>query len=169
MHKFKESDYLLAAIKAKSIAQMCKNLNIKPCGGNYKLIHHKIKLFNIDISHFTGQGWNKGLAFRPNPPKELKDILIEYSNYQSFKLKKRLISEGYKESKCECCKRIKWNGVKIPTELHHINGINTDNRLENLQILCPNCHALTDNYRAKNKINSPMMKLENITDLNSVA
>ena len=43
-----------------------------------------------------------------------------------------------------------WLGAKIPLELHHINGDNTDNRIENLQLLCPNCHALTDNYRGKN-------------------
>ena len=38
----------------------------------------------------------------------------------------------------------------IPLELHHINGVHSDNRIENLQLLCPNCHALTDNYRCKN-------------------
>ena len=51
---------------------------------------------------------------------------------------------------CECCKNVEWNGRPIPLEVHHINGDNTDNRLENLQILCPNCHALTENWRGKN-------------------
>lgn len=98
---------------------------------------------------FTGQGWNVGLKFKPRISKSLDLILTENSTYQSYKLLKRLIIEGKKEKKCECCGSIKWNGREIPLELHHINGNRTDNRLENLQVLCPNCHALTDNYRGK--------------------
>ena len=61
------------------------------------------------------------------------------------------------EYKCECCNNTEWNGKPIPLELHHINGDNTDNRIENLQILCPNCHAQTEHYRGKN-INGRVMK-----------
>ena len=53
--------------------------------------------------------------------------------------------------KCECCGLTEWLGQPIALELHHINGITTDNRLDNLVILCPNCHAQTDNYRGLNK------------------
>ena len=80
----------------------------------------------------------------------MKEILKEDSIYQSYKLAKRLIKEGIKEYKCECCNLSKWQNKPIPLELHHINGIHSDNRLENLQLLCPNCHALTDSYRGKN-------------------
>ena len=51
---------------------------------------------------------------------------------------------------CERCKLAQWCNNSIPLELHHINGVHSDNRIENLQLLCPNCHALTDNYRGKN-------------------
>lgn len=54
---------------------------------------------------------------------------------------------------CEECHRTTWNNLPIPLETHHINGKYNDNRLENLQLDCPNCHALTDNYKAKNKGN----------------
>jgi transposase-like protein len=67
---------------------------------------------------------------------------------QSSKLKDKLIKEGIKENKCESCGITEWMGKPITLQLHHINGNHSDNRLENLQILCPNCHSLTDNYCA---------------------
>lgn len=142
-----------AAKKSFSIAGMCKYFGIKPCGGNYKTLNFEIKEYNIDISHFTGQGWNVGLTFRPMKVCKLTDILIEDSSYRnSSKLKLKLFKENIKEKKCEKCHNTEWFGSEIPLELHHINGINTDNRIENLQILCPNCHAQTETYRGKNSI-----------------
>ena len=151
MKRTKE-EYEEAAKKSLSIAQMCRELGIKPIGGNYRVIHQKIKEYNLDISHFTGKAWNQGDRYRQiNKPKDLEEILKEDSNYQSFKLKNRLLKEGLKEHKCESCNNTEWLGEPISLELHHINGNPNDNRLENLQLLCPNCHSYTDTYRAKNK------------------
>lgn len=133
-----------------SIAGMCRYLGIKPCGGNYKLMHITIEKYNLDTSHFRGQGWNSGLKFKPCIAKPIENILTDNSSFQSFKLKNRLIKEGIKEHICECCGLTSWQDKKIPLELHHKNGNNRDNRLENLQLLCPNCHALTDSYRGRN-------------------
>ncbi|MGN0191222.1 MAG: HNH endonuclease, partial [Candidatus Cryptobacteroides sp.] len=52
--------------------------------------------------------------------------------------------------RCERCGRTTWQGFDIPLEVHHINGDNKDDRIENLSILCPNCQALTDSHRGKN-------------------
>lgn len=80
----------------------------------------------------------------------MKQILVEHSKYvNTNSLKQRLFNEKIKERKCECCGNTEWMGKPIPLELHHINGIKDDLRIENLQILCPNCHAFTDNYRGK--------------------
>ena len=138
-----------AAKESLSVAGMCKYFEIKPCGGNYKSLNYKIKEFEIDITHFTGQGWNVGLKFKPNPPMLLKDVLVGNSIYQSNRLKKRLLAEGIKSYECECCKLTEWIGEPIPLELHHIDGDNTNNLIENLQLLCPNCHAKTPSYRRK--------------------
>lgn len=73
------------------------------------------------------------------------------SSYRStYHLKDRLLKECVKEYKCECCGNTEWMGKPIALELHHVNGIKDDLRAENLQLLCPNCHAFTDNYRGKN-------------------
>lgn len=85
--------------------------------------------------------------------------MVENCNYQSFKLKQRLIKEKIKLHKCENCLQEKWLDNLIPLEIDHINGINTDNRLENIRLLCPNCHALTPNYRGKNKKRSALVEM----------
>lgn len=61
-------------------------------------------------------------------------------------LKNRLIKEGLKKNRCEICGIAEWRGEPLSMELHHVNGIGTDNRLENLQLLCGNCHSQTDNW-----------------------
>ena len=54
------------------------------------------------------------------------------------------------EYKCDVCNLSDWLGAPITLELHHIDGVNTNNETLNLQVLCPNCHSQTDNFRAKN-------------------
>ena len=154
MSKYKYSDEeLINAVKESfSISNVCRILGIKAAGGNYTTIKNKIKKLNLDTSHFTGQLWSKGKKLGPNEKasKPLSEILVKDSSYQSYKLAKRLLNANLKEKFCENCKSTLWLGNPIPLELHHINGVSSDNRIENLQLLCPNCHALTDNYRGKN-------------------
>lgn len=146
-----KKEYEAAVAESFSIASVCRFLGLKPTGGNYRIIHKAIEEFKLDTSHFTGQGWNVGLKFKPKKVTNIEDILTKDSYYQSYKLKNRLLKEGLKERRCECCGLLEWQGKEIPLELHHLNGDNRDNRIENLQLLCPNCHALTDNYRGHNK------------------
>lgn len=97
----------------------------------------------------------KGVKYksRSNNSISLNEILDgKYPTYLTNRLKKRLIKEGIKEDKCESCGLVDiWNGKPITLQLDHINGINYDHRLENLQILCPNCHSQTDTYCGRNK------------------
>ena len=152
-YKYTDEQFREAVKNSLSIAQVAQALGIKAAGGNYTTIKNKIKELNLDTSHFTGQGWNTGTRYRQiRPTKSLDSILIEHSAYvNTYHLKERLIKEGVKENKCEICGISTWMDKPLNMELHHINGDHTDLRIENLQMLCPNCHALTDNYRGKAK------------------
>ena len=147
------NEQFIEAVKTSlSIAEVCRKLGIKAAGGNYATVKNKIKKLNLDSSHFTGKAWNQGKRYKMIvPSKPLCEVLVKGIPYQSDRLRQRLIKEGLKEHKCECCLNTEWLGEPIKLELHHVNGDHNDNRLENLQILCPNCHAFTDNYRSKNQ------------------
>lgn len=119
-------------------------MDIIPKGGNYAKIKFYIKKYNLDISHFTNEPWNKRKSVKI-VQRPLEEILVENSEHlNQSSLKKRLFRAELKKDICEICGREGHN------ELHHINGDSTDNRIENLQILCPNCHSKTNNYRGKN-------------------
>ena len=134
--------------KSTSLCEACKKAGIVPTTGNYNTLKNLIFDEDIDISHFkrNGGGYKES--------KNVEEYLVENSTIQSYKLKKKLIKSKIKEEKCECCGNTEWLGKPINLELHHINGNPRDNRLENLQMLCPNCHSYTDTYGGKNqKIN----------------
>jgi len=137
-----------------AVAQVLSKLGLVPAGGNYKTVQEKIKFFAIDTSHFTGAAWNQGERYQAfGKCATLAEILVENSSYHfTYGLKKRLLKEQLKQHCCEECPLREWRGLPIPLELHHCNGINNDHRLENLQLLCPNCHAQTTSYRGRNKL-----------------
>ncbi|MDP1845969.1 MAG: HNH endonuclease [Candidatus Moranbacteria bacterium] len=144
---------LRQAVKvSKSFRQVLRELNLKMAGGNYAQLKKYLKFYKVDTKHFTGQGWNKGLRGIGKPLIKLEDILVRNSDFQSFKLKKRLFAEKIKSQQCEMCG---WNkrskDGRLPLELDHINGESSDNRLENLRVLCPNCHSLQPTHRGRNR------------------
>ena len=150
--RYTEEQFIEAVKVSSSYADVCRHIGISPKGGNLNTVKRKILELGLDMSHFTGQRWNKGLKAGEHPAikaKPIEEILVENSGWTSHNIKNKLIKLGIKEAKCEVCGNTEWLGQPIPLELHHINGVHTDNRLENLQILCPNCHAQTDNYSGK--------------------
>ena len=95
-----------------------------------------------------------------NKKIELNEILEgKHPTFQTSKLKNKLLKSGIKKNQCECCGLTDiWNNKKIIMHLDHINGKSDDHRLENLQILCPNCHSQTETYAGKNKCNFIRLK-----------
>jgi 5-methylcytosine-specific restriction endonuclease McrA len=148
---FNRPDILDIIKESSSIAQVLNKLGLKAAGGNYRTFDRFVKKNNIDTSHFTGMVWSKGKTL--SPKRDIEEYLSGGVKIQSHKLKLRLLKENIFESKCSICNLSEWMGKSIPLELDHINGNHDDNSLENLRIICPNCHAQTDTYRAKNKRN----------------
>jgi hypothetical protein len=135
-----------------SLAEVLRRLNLRPAGGNYAILRHRIRELGLDTSHFTGKGWSKGKKKNFTLSRSLDEILVKDSTYTStHKLRQRLIAEGIFAHECVSCGLTEWLERPIPLEIDHVNGDRRDNRLENLRLLCPNCHALTATYRGKNK------------------
>ncbi len=128
---------------SKSYAELARKIGYDDASKNgsaYRTVHQMIDELELDTSHFTGQGWNKDN--------------FDYSRFCHGKkiktadaLNAITLLRGHK---CENCGLEEWQGKKIPLEVHHIDGNELNSGLSNLQILCPNCHALTDNYKGKN-------------------
>jgi hypothetical protein len=144
-----------AAIKAitnknnRSVKAVLRELNgSESSGSNYQVIYSIVKKYKLDTSHWLGKRLN--ILFRGVRTKSDKDFFIENSPSKSHVVRLRLLQDGHKKKQCESCENTHWMNKEIPLEVHHVNGDNTDNRLSNLQILCPNCHAQTPTYKIKN-------------------
>ena len=133
-----------------SISKILERLGVcKTSGTHYLSVKKMLEQLNADTSHLKGKSWAKGKI-----SATIQDALVKDGvKIASSKLKLWLISAGLKKYQCEGCKLEEWMGRPIPIQLHHVNANNRDNRLENLQILCGNCHCQTPSYaRRKNRL-----------------
>lgn len=124
-------------------------LGYSPCSGSMAIcVKERINKLGLDISHLKGRASKSS----SNPHYSLEEILIRNSSYTNTKaLKSRLVKAGLLEYECSKCKNTgNWQGETLVLQLEHINGIHSDNRLENLCFLCPNCHSQTKTYSGRN-------------------
>ncbi len=140
-----------AVAESTSIAGVLRSLGVTFSGWNYRRVHLQVARDRLDTSHWLGQGHRRGAS---RPMKEgvpLEAILVERSTYSNTAhLKRRLIASGLLRNVCYECGITEWRGKRLALQLDHVNGIGEDHRLENLRLLCPNCHSQTTTYCGRN-------------------
>jgi 5-methylcytosine-specific restriction endonuclease McrA len=136
---FSKQELKEAAMMSFSYRDVLDKLGYRNNGGNYRTVRKYIKLWDIDISHFTT---------KTTPRKRPTGAYLSNQYYiGSSKLRERLLKEGYFDRKCYKCNRTTWNDEPIPLYLHHKDGNHRNNNLSNLTILCPNCHDQSKTHK----------------------
>ena len=153
-----DGEFIELVNKCSNISDVLRELGYSTNGnsGGYQIVKERMEKLDL---FFT----KRNSIYQDNTALPQEKILIKDSESNRTKLKTRLVKEGLKEYKCECCGISKWNGKPLTLQLHHINGIHNDNRLSNLQLLCPNCHSQTENFGTRGRGTSIIRKAENLS------
>ncbi|MDQ0991142.1 HNH endonuclease signature motif containing protein [Streptomyces sp. V3I7] len=149
-------EILQSAVSAsRNMCEVLRHLEIEAVGGYHTHISRRIKAFGIDTSHFTPAVRTENM--RHNQRRRTADeILVEDTSAHprrtsSSRLKRAMRELGVEERCALCGIEPVWLGEPLPLEVDHIDGSWRNNRLENLRLLCPNCHSTTDSYRGRGK------------------
>jgi hypothetical protein len=137
---------------SKSYSEALRRLGMRAAGGNHATLRkYAERIWHIPTDHFDPHA-SQRIQLATRVPRPLSEYLTEHSSYSRGALKRRLFAEGVKERCCELCGvGERWQGRPMSLVLDHINGVADDNRLENLQIVCPNCAATLDTHCGRNK------------------
>jgi hypothetical protein len=120
-------------------------------GGGNQTLRKWVRIWGISVEHFDPHWSARNRVGRTI--RQLDEILVEHSTYSRTTLKRRLYREGLKRPECELCGQDGvWRGQRMALILDHINGVATDNRIQNLRIVCPNCAATLDTHCGRNML-----------------
>lgn len=148
--RWSDEQVLGAATGARSVAQMMDRLGLDPNRRRGRAsVTRRLQVLGIDPSKLDGQAWSRGLQVA-RPRRPLEEILVRGIELTTSDLRRRLLDEGVLQPRCVSCGLDMWLGRPIPLQLDHVDGDRTNNLLENLRVLCPTCHALTDTYCGRN-------------------
>jgi hypothetical protein len=143
--RYTEQQVRDAVEHSPSLTEALRRLGLRPAGGNHRSLRKLIAHYGISTDHMNPNWVLRGPM--PKKARPLEEVLVERSFYNRGKLKRRLYDAGLKVRRCEMCGQgEEWNGRAMSLILDHINGVPTDNRLENLRIVCPNCAATLDTH-----------------------
>jgi len=156
-----DGEFIELVNNSSCISDVLRTLGYSTNGNSWgnRIVRERMEKLGLVFNKINENYFNKDTTALP-----LEKILTKDSEYNRTKLKERLVKEGLKECKCERCGITEWLGKPISLQLHHINGIHNDNRLENLQLLCPNCHSQTDNFASKGRGTSIIRKAETLSE-----
>ena len=147
------ADVHAAMDDSRSVAEAMRRCGLDPTNGSaVRRFVRQLDDLGIARHSVAGQAWAKGTTRPGRPPRPLQEILVRDSPYRggSSKLRQRLIDDGVLRPACSHCGLTSWQGQPAPLRLDHINGDPSDNRRENLRLLCANCDALTETYCGRN-------------------
>lgn len=158
-------EQLTEAVKScQTMSDVLRHLGLSVSPGNFNSVNKHVARLSLSKSHFSGKAHGKSRPGRV----ETKDLLQKNSGIGSTKLKVRLLQEGLLKERCvRCGLGPLWQGERLCLQLDHINGDPTDNTLDNLRILCPNCHAQTSNFRGKNRASRYRAEIHTCPDCGS--
>jgi 5-methylcytosine-specific restriction endonuclease McrA len=150
--KWSDQDLVVAVRSSTTYAMLLRSLDLVPRGGNYAVIKAHIARLGLDTSHFAAGTWTVERSEPQGKNRPLSEFLVAGRSVDSNQLKRKLIKAGLRPACCELCGWAQHaSDGRVPIELDHINGDRFDNRLENLRILCPNCHSLQPTHRGLNR------------------
>ena len=144
-----EDGLRVAVAESLCFSEALRKLGLRAAGGNHRTIQKYVEKWGISTAHFDPNA-SRARASRARA-RPLEDVLVADSTYSRGQLKERLYAAGLKRRECEMCGQGEdWNGRRMALILDHVNGVATDHRLENLQIVCPNCAATLPTHCGKN-------------------
>lgn len=151
IYKLTDREFIDLVKSSLNISEVLFKLGYTTVGNSWGYSQVKKRMQDLNL---TGRDFRGKSAIVNNIKKaEIKpeDLFKENCNHQRHVIRSYIIRHNMLPYKCAICGISEWNGKTLSLELDHINGINNDNRLENLRFLCPNCHSQTDTYGARNK------------------
>lgn len=141
----------IAVAESLTVSAVLRTLGLKCTGANHVTVHDAVKRLGLSTVHMLGQSWGRGIKRAPSFKRSLDEILVDNSPHRnSCELRRRLVSDGLLAPECAICGIVEWLGSPLSIHLDHENGDRSDNRLENLRSLCPNCHSQTDTFGGRN-------------------
>ena len=151
IYKLSDEQFVELLKKSSTISEVLFKLGytVKGNSWGYSQVKRRMDDLNLDCSIFKG----KSAVIKTNKLNNVKkeDILKENCKHQRTVLRRYVIKNNLIPYKCAICGCTEWQGKTLSLELDHINGVNNDNRLENLRFLCPNCHSQTSTYGSRNQ------------------
>jgi hypothetical protein len=145
--RFTETEARAAVAASKSYSEALRRLGLRAAGGNHATLKKYVARWSIPVDHFDPHHSQRSQLAARSRRTPLSEILVEHSTFSRGHLKQRLYDEGVKARVCEQCGQgEEWRGRRMGLILDHINGVADDHRLENLQIVCPNCAATLETH-----------------------